>query len=298
VSGPSLFLIALACATSTDDLVQRSGRIEARLCLDVPAEGVEATKARVQIDVVVTGPADLEVSGPRLEDSLAAWRVAGRASSWREQGGDCVIVVSMTLEQTEGGVMPLPGVVLLVREGPSGDWRELAWPDLLRDPREAKIEQTEAPPPSPWPGRLGVVALFAVVALAALLLVRRVLKRKTRPVPAHVRALRHLGEARVSPARAEVVVREFLDERFGLTTRRQTSREMLGACAALPQEAREALGELSSRAEMVKFAGLTPDEAERLKAIELARRVIGACSTLPVGQEAAAKENTETGAGR
>jgi hypothetical protein len=205
----------------------------------------------------------------------------------------------MTLEQVKPGVMQLPGVVLLAREDGSAEWQELSWSDLLREPREGKgIEQTEVPPPSPWPGRMGAIALGFTVVLAAMLMLRRLMRRRPRPIPAHLRALAYLGEARVSPARAEVVVREFLDERFGLSTRRQTSREMLTACANLPEETRQALGELSSHAELVKFAGVTPDEPERLRSIELARKVIESCSTLPVGQTAAGEENRQTGAGR
>jgi hypothetical protein len=300
VIGPSsLLLVALLVAAPTDDFVQRQGQVEARLRLDLPDEGAGPGRARVRLDVEVTGPEDLEVDGPRLEDSLAAWRVTRRWSSWRREGGRCVIATTATIEQVKPGVVPLPGVVVRARESDRDEWHELTWDDLLRESREgAGIQETERPPPSPWPGRLGVGALVVVLALAAALVVRRVMRRKPRPVPAYVRALAYLGEANVSPARAELVVRDYLDERFGLATRRQTAREMLGSCSGLPEEARRALEELSGRAELVKYAGVAADEAERLRAIALARQVIESCATLPVGQEGTSEEKGETGAAR
>lgn len=298
MSAPSLLLLALAVAVPTDEMVQRQGQIEARLRIDVPDEGVEPGRARVRIDVVVVGPEGLQIAGPRLEDSRAAWRITRRTSSWREEDGQCVIATSMTLEQVAPGVMQLPGVVLLARQDDATAWRQLSWPDLLREPREGTGIEVTPPLPAPrWPGLLGVVSLGVAVALAVLLLVRRLSRRRPRPVPAHVRALAYLAEANVSPARAELVVRDFLDERFGLSTRRQTGREMLAACANLPDQAREALEELASRAERVKFAGVVPDESERLGAIELARRVIDSCSAVAPGQEGQGEENRYTGAG-
>jgi hypothetical protein len=293
-------LAAALFATPGDDFTIRHGEIVARLRLEIPDEGAGASRARVRLYVEVTGPQALEVTGPRLEDALSAWRIRRLASSWRSEDGRAVIGLSLTLEQVKPGVVALPGVVLRAREGDNVPWQDFSWPDLLSETHDSmQIDVTPAPPASPWPARLGVAALAVAVPLALLFVVRAVVRhRRPRPVPAHVRALAAVKKVEQSPgealARLDQIVREYLDERFGLSTRRQTGREMLDSCATVPEEARRAIAELSSKAELAKYAGVVPDEAQRRRALELARAAIGACAALPVGQAAEGKENGRT----
>jgi hypothetical protein len=146
-----------------------------------------------------------------------------------------------------------------------------------------------------------MVALIVAVALALVFLVRAVARRR-RPalVPAHVRALETVRQIEQSPvealARLDQVLRAYLDERFGLSTRRQTVREMAASCVILPDEAWQAVGELTAQAELEKFAGVAADEAQVRRAVELARRAIEVCAALPVGQEPKGEENGTTAA--
>jgi hypothetical protein len=140
-----------------------------------------------------------------------------------------------------------------------------------------------------------------VIAVAlALLFAVRALRRRRRPrlAPAHARALAGIAEIERAGgdelARLDVLVRDYLDERLGLHTRRQTVPEMITACADLPDEARRALAELASQTELAKYAAVEPGEADRRRALELARRVVESCATLPVGQETPRPENDET----
>lgn len=294
----SLIFLALLASAGTDELVVRRGDVEARVRVLVPDEGAGVGLARVRVLATVSGPAGLAVEGPRLEDGLAAWRATRRASSWREEGGRCVVGLSLTLEQVKPGVVPLPGLVLSVREGEASGWHELSWPDLLREPRDGPdVDRLPPLPPSPWPRRLALAALATAVALACLLAARRATRRVPRAETPEARARALLGEANVTPARAELIVRDYLDQRFGLATRRMTARETVAACAGLPEAARLAFAELTQMAELVKYAGVVAGAEERARAIGLALRVVEG-SFAKAGEKAssgASEENASPG---
>jgi len=303
VSVASWLLLAAFFVTPGDEFTIHEGQIVARLSLVIPDEGAGASRARVRVFVEVSGPENLQVEGPRLEDALAAWQVRRLASSWRSEDGQTVIGVSFTLEQVKPGVVALPGVVLRARETTSAPWHDLSWPDLLNEAHDVPpIDPMDPQPTSPGPPRLGVVALIVAVALAVLFVARAIARgRRPRPVPLHVRALETVRQIEQAPtealARLDQVVRAFLDERFGLNTLRQTAREMAASCSMLPEEVRQAVSELSAQAELEKFAGVAADEAQIRRAIELARRVIESRAALPVGQEEGGKENGRTASG-
>lgn len=283
------------------DLPARAGDLEATLRLSVPDEGAGPGRALVRIEIEVSGPAGMEVDAPRLEDAFSAWRAGRRSSAWNSD--DSRVHLTLVLEQTKAGVVGLPGVVVRARPGPGGEWHELSWPDLLHDPRDGPDPDFQKElPPSSWPGLLRWIALAVLLALGVPLAIRFA-RRRGRPtvLPPHARALARLGGEGLRPAAhlalLDQVVREYLDERFGLHTRRHTGAELAADCAALPGAAREAVLELSRLTEPARFAGVEPREEERGRAVDLARRAIEACAALPVGQEAGEGQMGKNGGG-
>jgi hypothetical protein len=272
---------------------RRAGDVEAHLRIDVPEEGIAPGQARLRYTLTFAGPEGLQMQPPRLEHAYAGWRIAARASSWRRDGDGAHCTLTLHLEQFKPGDIPPPGVVVPVRAGQDTAWQEVAWMRPLREPRDVAPPDTLPPlPRSAWPARLRWAAVVLACLLLAALLGRAVQRRRRRRAaqPAHVVALARLEEAALPPAdrpaerfgHAETVVREYLDARLGLKTLQQTTREVLAACRDLPAEARAALEELLRRGELVKFAGQVPTLQECATAVDLARRVIGACAAAPV----------------
>ncbi len=297
---PLLAALAASQPLRVDLAPQRRDDIEATLSVVVPEEGPGPARARLLLTLTVTGHSGLEVEGPRLEDALAGWRIGGGASSWREEDGRVVWAQTLRLEQVKPGNVPPPGVVVRVRDSPGAGWQELAWMDLLHEPRDVPPPAELPPlPASPWPRRLRYLALALVCGLALVLGARAIRRRLSarRPEPAHLRALARLEPAALPPADrpaerfawVDRVVRDYLDEQLGLKTRQQTRAEVLAACEPLPPAARQALRELLERGELVKFAGQAPPPAEWEGIVEQAREVIRACAApLPVGEGEAA----------
>jgi hypothetical protein len=266
---------------------QRRGDVEAVLEVDVAERGPGPGLAAADYVVRLSGPADLEVDVPRLEDAAAAWKVDWRASGWRLEDGRAAVAIEIHLAQVKPGPVPLPDVRLRFQEGPGAPWQEVEWLDVLRQTREG-------PPPGPYtpePGRqawllpaaLGVVVLAAVSGWA---LWRR---RPSRPVPlaASVRALKELDrleQSALPPAadsatfhtRVSDVVRRYLLERFGLPAPERTTSEFLGAAADVPELAAcgELLRDFCDRCDLAKFANAALTAEECRTTAGLARSLV------------------------
>jgi hypothetical protein len=229
-------------------------------------------RARATVSLRVTGPAALEVEGPRLEDALAAWKVAQGGSSWAEDGGRASVEETLLLEQVKPGAVPLPGLTLRARAGPGSAWEEFSWPELLMEAREPPGPIPLPPgPPSPWPRRLAWLA-GAAALLAALLLLgyagRRLAAAWRTPATPARRALARLADAPADPAAAlthtDRVLRGYLEERFGAAAPRQTPRELLYALAqagALSAAQQVLLAGLLAQGDLLKFAQAPSPEA-------------------------------------
>jgi hypothetical protein len=271
------------------DYPQQHGEVHANLRVEVPEEGAAPGRGRLRLTLSFDGPEGLEVQGPRLEDALAGWRVARRASSWRQEEQRVHWWLSLHLEQVKPGQVPPPGVVAGVRTTADGPWERMAWLDLLGETRDVAEPAWLPPlPASVWPARLRLAGVALACALALLLVVRLVQRRLVprRVLSPEARALARLEPPDLPPvdrlperfAHAEGVVRDYLDEQRGLKTRQQTAREVLTVLGELPAEAQDALRELFERGELVKFAGQAPSSEECDRAVELARQVIRACA--------------------
>jgi hypothetical protein len=146
----------LLVASAPIDLGEKSSDgVRARLLVNVLREGAGPGRARVRLEVEITGPPSLEAEFPRLGDALAAWRVERTASSWQADT-DAHVALSLELKQIRDGQPGLPDVVLRVRPGPGTEWAELIWPEPLHDLKDVAPVIPPGPPPerTGWPSRI------------------------------------------------------------------------------------------------------------------------------------------------
>jgi hypothetical protein len=269
---PLLLLAGAPPAPGVELPARAGGGVTARLWVSVPEQGPAPGRGRARLTLSVEGPPALQVDGPRLEDALAGWRVAWRASSWAADG-HARLEITLGLVQVKPGVVPLPGVHLRVRAGPEGDWHDLSWPELLGEPRDVPPPVELPPlPPSPWPRLLGTLALLLAGAVAAPLLARAWRRWRAgpgRPAPAWQRALARLAEAR-EMAQLTGVVRGFLEEQAGLPATRLTTGELFAGLEGrgAPPVALAGLRELFALGDLEKFAGQPagPEQVEAARA--------------------------------
>jgi hypothetical protein len=263
---------------------EHRGEIMATLALRVPEQGAGPGRGRVQLTIHVHGPAGFEVDGPQLEDALAGWQIRSAASSWSSADGADDWEETLELVQVKPGVVPLPGVTLRVRAGASGSWEEIGWPDLLNEPRDVPGPEKLPPlPPSPWPRVLLLIAVALTAGAGLALLVRAGRRWRAageRPLPVHERALARLDampeEAPAAVVHLDIVLRGYLEERFGVEALRQTTREVLSALAeknALSGEQMKDLTDLLQWCDVAKFAG-GADVAEVRDARERTRQFV------------------------
>jgi hypothetical protein len=135
------------------------------------------------------------------------------------------------------------------------------------DPRNPGRPEPPGPPPRP-PGSSRT--WVAILGGAAVLALRRAVPRAPADIPAaeralaRLRALRDDGDAGAFHDGLDLLLREFLAERFALRTRERTTEEILGSPEterALGGEGRNALAALLSRCDLARFAGERPGPA-------------------------------------
>jgi hypothetical protein len=287
-----------------------NGELTASLSVRVPEQARTPGRARVTLEIVACGPKTLQVEAIQLEDALDGWKVARAASSWSVSGGRATWSETLHLVQTKPGVIPLPGLTLRLRAGPTANTETVSWPDPLREMRDVSppIALPE-PPPSVWRARLleaGVVVLFVPMIYLAFLGVRRWRKARQRPLLAHERALARLEEMPEETAGAAVfldsVLRGYVEERFAVPALRRTNKELLSALAdssALAPEQSAALAELLGWCDVAKFAGVEteePGEARRkVREFLLSTVTVGEKKTLE--QDGKARDSKEAAEG-
>lgn len=304
MTGLLLPLCLLVAAEGWLDLpAVRRGEVTAQLALRVGEPGVVPGQARIDLRLRVTGPPGLQVDGPRLDDALAAWRLAWLASSWSADGSE-LWELTGRLEQSKAGAVPLPGVRLRFRAGAGAAWNEAAWPEPLHDPRDAagliELPEEVAPPPGPLP----LAALLLVCVLAAVLLVRRRWRRRDRPLPSAEQLLGERIDATLrdhDPGRQLVglaaALRAYLGQRSGRPVEALTTSELIAQLPVpgLAADDSAALARLFATADLVKYAGQTPTADEAAQAAAWLRRLAWTRQTLPAGEVGASGENGQTG---
>jgi hypothetical protein len=257
--------LLLSCA-SIDQGEKTSNGVSARLLVNVLREGAGPGRARVRLEIDVTGPPSLEAEFPRLGDALAAWAVVQAASSWRADK-EAHVSLALELKQIRDGQPGLPDVILRVRPSPDAEGGELIWPEPLHDLKDvAEIEPTPPPPErTSWPW------LLIAFAFAALLLVPLLWRGPPRitPISPRRRALDAL-DALPGPAEArfdavEAVLRRYLAEEHAVPPAR-TAAEL--------EKEWPAFAGVFRLCERARFSGLPVPPAELEEALSLARQAL------------------------
>jgi hypothetical protein len=138
--------------------------------------------------------------------------------------------------------------------------------------------------------------LIVANALAGLWLLALLLRRPTalRVAPPDEAALAELDRLeKQTPATAEdvrrqvtqlsLIVRQYLDRRFGFRAVEQTTPEflsLLAATDALTADLKTTLTQILQRTDLAKFAGVVPDASERTELAGAIRRFITASANL------------------
>ncbi len=154
---------------------------------------------------------------------------------------------------------------------------------------------------SPW-----FIALVVLALVVAGFFVRRWWMKRPRPAPAapqvppgpppHLEALRRLAELRARHATLDAyavaiecsdILRTYIEARFALPIRYQTTREFLGAAQAAPElgaEAQSQLGEFLKFFDQLKFARADATADQTLATIDGAEQFVRRCIlTEPAG---------------
>lgn len=156
-----------------------------------------------------------------------------------------------------------------------------------------------------WAGALLAFALGLAVIIWAAILVRRHMKSRSAtppPLPPgpppHLEALRRLAELRsrqenLTPYDVALecsdILRAYIEGRFALPIRYQTTREFLGAAQAHPElgaEPRRELGEFLAFFDGIKFAAGSAEPQQMRETIDGAERFVRRC--IPAEQQGGA----------
>jgi hypothetical protein len=184
-----------------------------------------------------------------------------------------------------GDSVPTNPLVLTVKPTPA--IADVSKAEAIRDIRREPVLWTDY-----WPWALGAVAFLALI----MWLLRR---KKPKPVaaiqapppppavPAHELALREINileqqqiwkKGQVEPfyARLSLIVREYLERRFGIPALESTTREILPLLktAGFPENLNSVLREVLHESDMTKFAKNPPPEHFHEKALNMARQII------------------------
>jgi len=251
--------------------------------------------AVVTVKLTVNGNAPLQVEPIRRITDAAAWKMTNVSPPLV---GPCAD--HMCWEQTfqlmplDQGDQPLPLAPLKYRWG-KGEWQTVAWQPIPVTVTSVinRVDVSDAsditdieylPTPSPWwevlmwPA-LGLLALL--LALAAWLMARR-WRHSAAPLAPDQAALReldhllalnlpHAGRAGRFSFLVSNILRRYLEKRYQLPARRQTTAEFLAALGQMPLLEpchQELLRDFLERCDLAKFAGVapTPQECQHIAA--------------------------------
>jgi hypothetical protein len=276
----------------------------------------------LQVAISVTGPADLEIKPPAALTTSQAWKVPSRPvepgirpPGWRQ----AFVVYPLAPGQQVLQIEPFQ-----YREK-GGVWSTATWPPIpakvstqiteadVKDLRDITDIEKLPPVPSLWDWAPWVLAGLAATAL--LVAGVRRLRQRHRSVPALSPAQwarRELDriQALDLPAAGEFerfhtlisnVVRRYLENRFELPARRQTTPEFLQAMeksSLLPPEQQSVLRGFLERCDLAKFARARPATDECLATLEMARQFVEQTSTSQIMEKSRASPERATDAPR
>lgn len=282
---PPPFFVLLAQITLGP---QQRGDMEAVLTIAAAKQAAVQGLGEITLTLTVKGPTTLEVEEPHLGDPTAAWKEERDSRSQVAQAGRATWSQVIHLRQVKPGAATVPEVSLRFREGPSADWQEAKWVNILKDMREGPRPPAPAVQPS-WLRRWGFAIILGMTGLTivAAWLVKRRRIAPAPPLPPDQFALRELDRLEQTSAGIEDaaayhtelshILRRYLAERFGLHALEQTTAEFLDAVHQHPQmspEQQKLLHDFFARCDLAKFAGLPTPPDERRHTTELGREVV------------------------
>ena len=155
-----------------------------------------------------------------------------------------------------------------------------------------------------WAGALVVLAIWLAVVIWVVVLIRRNAKSRSATPPSlppgpppHLEALRRLAELRGRQDKLTTydvalecsdILRVYIEGRFSLPIRYQTTREFLGAAQAHPElgeEPRRELGDFLAFFDGIKFAADSADSQQMRETIDGAERFVRRCIPAEQKQE-------------
>ena len=270
-----------------------------------PGANVVLEKNRVEtgdtftIRVLVTGtnaePGKVDFSA--WKEMLPAENILAQ-SAWSRSGARWMC--QFTLVAFDSATLELPPLTVRLRRGdpvPTNPLQLTVWP-ATADVSDAEPIRDILREPTLWTDYWP----WAAGALTLLLLAKWLTRKKPQPVaaiqtppppttPAHELALQKLAvleqqkpwrEGRVEPFYAElsIIVREYLERRFGIPALESTTREILPQLksANFPENLTGSLHEILHESDMAKYAENPPPDHFHEKALNNARQLVTATS--------------------
>jgi hypothetical protein len=267
-----------------------SAQLVARSDSDQPALALADV---LHVVITLKGSKELHVDTPVKPAAGSTWELlaTSAATPSADADGQPRWQQTLTLAPTTPGEAQLQLTPLVFRDG-SSEPQKIEWQPftvVVRtqlaevDPRQARditaIEETPALPPAPGLSWLWLALPVVVIALAGLWLLRQ---RRIRPHLASAlrKAMRECDRllALQLPEKdrgkdfivlLSGIVRRYLERRFDIPARRQTSAQLLGAIDArsdVSDEAKRWLHTFFAETDLIKYAGAAVD-AERCGAL-------------------------------
>ncbi len=266
---------------------------------------LDKTTVRLSESVTVTatlqGHAPLIVSPPKewlLPESAAAWRIRpnGPATLEKQADGQERWVQTFRADPYQAGELPLAFAPIEVRSGAMA--KSFEWPThtvkvqtsiTAANAAEARpITGIEDVPPEiiddrgPTTIAIAMIGLAIVAGLIAFALRRRkaVTPTLADTVAQQLDALErsHIAgeiDGRTFAERLSEIVRDWVQSRFGLPAKQQTTAELTDVSTNWDESTREAIREVLSMCDRLKFAGQEPTAEECRELVTNARAICG-----------------------
>ncbi len=280
-----------------------SGPVKATVRLEPKAPSLGAT---VTLTISVTAEKDVELLMPEFGEALERFSIVDFAPRQSlDDEGRTVAVQTYRLQLPSSGKQTVPPILIEYvdrrpgqREAPEGyDAYELLTERLEFEvqsviPKDAKADlkpalgelgPREVPPAPRWPWLVvGLVLLAAAspLALRAFLAWRRKARQRSAYEIARARLQRLLDSPRPAAEQIDAfyvelsgIVRRYLEDRFDLRAPELTTEEFLASVGESPDLSRDhqaLLQEFLRQADLVKFAGVQPSDADVERSIEVA----------------------------
>lgn len=262
--------------------------------------GALTTAERTRLRIETRAAEGVEVRWPELGERVGALRVAGREESPVRVDGRGVTVrgATLSLEPFLPGEEPVPALeFVVVRGGEEVVLRTGEMPVVVSSVLPEGAALVDAPGVVDAPARVNAWAVAGVIALgaacagaiaAALLRSRARGAGPERVVPAHERALAALdalreerladrGEWKAHFTALSLILREYIEGRFGLRAPRLTTEEFLREArrsALVAGAESQELERFLRLSDLVKFANHTPAGGAADEAYATVRRFV------------------------